>query len=266
MIKKLASSLREYKKSSIIAPVFITLEALLDVVIPMLMAKLIDFGIDAKNMAYILKMGVYLFIGAILAIFFGIIAGNNAAIASSGFAKNLRHDMYYKVQDFSFSNIDKFSTGGIVTRLTTDVTNLQNAYQMILLVAVRSPAMLVLSLIAAFHIDAHISAIFLIAAPILGVGLFFIMYKVHPIFQRVFRTYDRLNNTVHENLSGIRVVKAFTRESHEEVRRDIRINIPGLFKGSETSGIQYAACAVMHLRQYASALVVWCKGDCGFWQ
>jgi ATP-binding cassette subfamily B protein len=220
MIKKLASSLREYKKSSIIAPVFITLEALLDVVIPMLMAKLIDFGIDAKNMAYILKMGVYLFIGAILAIFFGIIAGNNAAIASSGFAKNLRHDMYYKVQDFSFSNIDKFSTGGIVTRLTTDVTNLQNAYQMILLVAVRSPAMLVLSLIAAFHIDAHISAIFLIAAPILGVGLFFIMYKVHPIFQRVFRTYDRLNNTVHENLSGIRVVKAFTRESHEEEKFD----------------------------------------------
>lgn len=220
MIKKLALSLREYKKSSIIAPIFITLEALLDVVIPMLMAKLIDFGIDAKNMAYILKMGVYLFIGAILAILFGVIAGNNAAAASAGFAKNLRHDMYYKVQDFSFSNIDKFSTGGIVTRLTTDVTNLQNAYQMILLVAVRSPAMLVLSLIAAFHIDAHISVIFLIAAPILGVGLFFIMYKVHPIFQRVFRTYDKLNNTVHENLSGIRVVKAFTRESHEEEKFD----------------------------------------------
>lgn len=216
MIKKLYASLREYKKDSLLTPIFVVFEAAMDIVIPLLMANLIDYGIDEKNMSYILKMGSILFMGAALAMLFGALSGKCAAVASSGFAKNLRHDMYYRVQDFSFSNIDKFSTASIVTRLTTDVTNLQNAYQMILRMAVRSPAMLVFSLIASFRINAQLSMVFLCIIPILGVGLGFIMMNVHPIFEHVFRTYDKLNNVVQENLLGIRVVKSYNREKHEE--------------------------------------------------
>ena len=216
MLKTLAGSIRQYKKDSILTPVYVILEALMDVVIPILMANLIDYGIDAKDMSYVLKMGIGLFIGALFALLFGVLAGTSAAVASSGFAKNLRHDMFYKVQDFSFTNIDQFSTSSIVTRLTTDVTNLQNAYQMILRMAVRSPAMLIFSLIAAFRIDRQLSLLFLFAIPILGIGLWLITTHVHPIFVRVFRTYDKLNNTVEENLRAIRVVKSYTRESHEE--------------------------------------------------
>lgn len=216
MLKTLAGSIRQYKKDSILTPVYVILEALMDVVIPILMANLIDYGIDAKDMSYVFKMGIGLFIGALFALLFGVLAGTSAAVASSGFAKNLRHDMFYKVQDFSFTNIDQFSTSSIVTRLTTDVTNLQNAYQMILRMAVRSPAMLIFSLIAAFRIDRQLSLLFLFAIPILGIGLWLITTHVHPIFVRVFRTYDKLNNTVEENLRAIRVVKSYTRESHEE--------------------------------------------------
>ena len=216
MLKTLAGSIRQYKKDSILTPVYVILEALMDVVIPILMANLIDYGIDAKDMSYVLKMGIGLFIGALFALLFGVLAGTSAAVASSGFAKNLRHDMFYKVQDFSFTNIDQFSTSSIVTRLTTDVTNLQNAYQMILRMAVRSPAMLIFSLVAAFRIDRQLSLLFLFAIPILGIGLWLITTHVHPIFVRVFRTYDKLNNTVEENLRAIRVVKSYTRESHEE--------------------------------------------------
>lgn len=216
MIKKLAASIRQYKKDSIITPIYVILEAVMDVVIPILMANLIDYGIDEKNMSYVMIMGAVLLFCAILALVFGAFAGRSAAIASSGLARNLRHDMYYKVQEFSFSNIDKFSTASIVTRLTTDVTNLQNAYQMILRLAIRSPAMLIFCLIVSFHINAQLSMVFLFAIPILGIGLWLIMSHVHPIFQRVFRTYDKLNNVVQENLRAIRVVKSFTRESHEQ--------------------------------------------------
>lgn len=216
MIKKLTASIRQYKKDSIITPIFVILEAIMDVIIPILMANLIDYGIDAKDMSYVVKIGAVLLICALLALIFGAFAGRSAAIASSGLARNLRHDMYYKVQEFSFSNIDKFSTASIVTRLTTDVTNLQNAYQMILRLAIRSPAMMVFCLIVSFRIDAQLSLIFLFAIPILGVGLWLIMSKVHPIFQRVFKTYDKLNNVVQENLRAIRVVKSYTRENHEE--------------------------------------------------
>jgi ATP-binding cassette subfamily B protein len=216
MIKKLAASLREYKKESILTPLYVMLEAVMDVVIPVLMASLIDSGIDKKDMAYLLKMGAILAFCAVLAMLFGALSGRSAAIASAGFARNLRHDMYYRVQDYSFSNIDKFSTASIVTRLTTDVTNLQNAYQMILRVAIRSPAMLIFCLIVTFRIDAHLAMTFLYFIPILGVGLGLIISHVHPIFERVFKTYDKLNNVVQENLRAIRVVKSFTRESHEE--------------------------------------------------
>lgn len=180
MIKRLARSIREYKKDSILAPVYVTFEVVMEVVIPILMANLIDFGIEAGNMQYILKMGAALAVSCIISLLFGVLSGNSAAKASAGFAKNLRRDMFYNVQNFAFSNIDKFSTASIVTRLTTDVSNLQNAYMMIIRTAVRSPAMLVFSLIMAFQVNGRLALIFLGAIPILGVGLYFIMTKAHP--------------------------------------------------------------------------------------
>ena len=216
MIKRLAGCVREYKKDSILAPIFITLEVVMEVFIPLLMAKLIDYGIDAGNMTAIWEIGIALILSAITALIFGALSGIYASKASAGFAHNLRHDMYYNVQDFSFSNIDKFSTASIVTRLTTDVTNVQHAYQMIIRVAVRSPIMFLFSLIMAFNINPQLSLIFLCAIPILAVGLYLIMSRAHPIFERVFRTYDKLNNVVQENLRGIRVVKSFVRGEHEK--------------------------------------------------
>ena len=215
MVRKLLRSVREYKKHSILAPVFVIFEVIMEVVIPLLMANLIDFGIDDGNLEYIVKMGVVLVVFALISLIFGILSGRSAAIASAGFAKNLRKDMYYKVQNFSFSNIDKFSTASIVTRLTTDVTNVQNAYMMIIRVAVRAPIMLICALVLAFNVNSSMALIFLCIVPILAVCLFFIMSKAHPIFERVFKTYDKLNNVVQENLYGIRVVKSFVREDHE---------------------------------------------------
>ena len=215
MLKKLTASVRQYKKESLLAPVYVTLESILEIIIPTLMAYLIDYGINQKNMSYVLWMGLVLIIFALLSLLTGFLAGRNAAIASSGFARNLRRDMFYNVQKFSFSNIDKFSTASIITRLTTDVTNVQNAYQMLLRLAVRSPMMIIFALVFSFRIDAHLSLIFLAAIPVLGIGLGLIMSHVHPIFVRVFNSYDRLNNVVQENLHGIRVVKSYIREDHE---------------------------------------------------
>lgn len=215
MVKELMKSIREYKKDSVLAPVCVSLEVVLEVIIPLLMARLIDYGIDGGELGYIWGMGIALAITAMISLFFGALAGKYAARASAGFARNLRKDMYYKVQDFSFSNIDKFSTASIVTRLTTDVTNVQNAYQMIIRMAVRSPFMLIFSMIMAFGINARMSLIFLGVIPVLGVGLWLIMSRAHPIFERVFQTYDKLNNVVQENLHGIRVVKSYVREEHE---------------------------------------------------
>jgi len=179
------------------------------------MAKLIDNGIDKGDMTYITQTGIYLAILCVESLIFGALAGKHAAIASSGYAKNLRSEMYQNIQKFSFSNIDKFSSASIVTRLTTDVTNVQNAYQMIIRIAVRSPLMLIFSLVMAFRVNAKLSLIFLAAVPVLGIGLFLIMTKAHPIFEKVFAMYDKLNNVVQENLRGIRVVKSFVREDHE---------------------------------------------------
>jgi ATP-binding cassette subfamily B protein len=192
------------------------LESILEIVIPTIMAFLIDNGINQKDMSYVLKMGLVLILAAALSLVTGILAGRSAAVASAGFARNLRHDMFYNVQNFSFSNIDKFSTASIITRLTTDVTNVQNAYQMLVRLAVRAPMMIVFALMFSFRIDAQLSLIFLATIPVLGLGMFVIMSRVHPIFVRVFRTYDRLNNIVQENLHGIRVVKSYIREDFEE--------------------------------------------------
>jgi len=216
MIKKLLSSVREYKKDTILTPVYVIVESFLEILIPTLMAYLIDYGISKKNMSNVLWIGLALFISALISLLVGALAGRSAAIASSGFAKNLRHDMFCNVQKFSFSNIDKFSTGSIITRLTTDVTNVQNAYQMLIRLGIRAPIMIIFALIFSFRINAHLSLIFLVTIPVLGLGLWLIMSHVHPIFVRVFNTYDRLNNVVQENLLGIRVVKSYIREDHEE--------------------------------------------------
>lgn len=216
MINRLSQSIREYKRDSILTPIYVSLEVLLEVVIPILMASLIDYGIDAGNLNYVLKMGIMLLTFAGISLLTGALAGRSAAIASSGFAKNLRQDMYYNVQNFSFSNIDKFSTASIVTRLTTDVTNVQNAFQMIIRMAFRAPIMLIFSMVAAFRIHSQLSLIFLVAVPVLGIGLYTIMIKAHPIFERIFKIYDRLNNIVQENLHGVRVVKSFIREEYEK--------------------------------------------------
>ncbi|HAA43757.1 MAG TPA: ABC transporter ATP-binding protein [Ruminiclostridium sp.] len=215
MIKTLAKSIREYKIPSILTPVLVMLEVLFEVIIPFIMAKLVDEGISAGNMSVILKLGTFLLLSAFLALVSGALAGKTAAHASAGFAKNLRQDMFYNVQKFSFSNIDKFSTSSIITRLTTDVMNVQNSYQMLIRGAVRSPIMLAFTLFAAFRINKELSMIFLGAIPVLGIGLFLIIKNAHPIFRKVFKTYDKLNNVVQENLRGIRVVKAFVREDYE---------------------------------------------------
>ena len=216
MIKKLLHSIKEYKKDTILAPVYVTIESILEIIIPTLMAVLIDQGISQKNMSNVVRIGLILVACASVTVFFGILAGRSAAIASSGFAKNLRRDMFHNVQKFSFSNIDRFSTASIITRLTTDVTNVQNAYQMIVRLAVRAPVMIVFALIFSFRIDARLSLIFLATIPVLGTGLWLIMSRVHPLFVRVFTTYDKLNGVVQENLLGIRVVKSYIREDYEE--------------------------------------------------
>lgn len=216
MLKRLLKCVREYKTDSIKAPVYVAFEVLMETVIPLMMANLIDKGITNSNMSYITKMGIALVISALISLLFGALSGKCAAKASCGFAKNLRKDMYYNVQNFSFSNIDKFSTAGIVTRLTTDVTNVQNAYQMIIRIAVRAPLMLVIAMCMTFSINARLSLIFLCVIPVLGIGLAIIMSKAHPIFKRVFKKYDKLNSVVQENVLGIRVVKSYVREDHEK--------------------------------------------------
>ena len=181
MVRKLLRSVREYKTSSLLAPLFVTCEVILEVIIPMLMANLIDFGIEAGNMQYILKMGLALIICCIVSLTFGALSGKYAAVASAGFAKNLLEDMYNKVQEYSFSNIDKFSTASIVTRLTTDITNIQNAYMMSIRVAVRCPIMLIFALFIAFQINSHLAPIFVIAIPIPMRNGFLNGYSAHTI-------------------------------------------------------------------------------------
>ena len=215
MIKRLSQCIREYKKDAILSPLYVLVESLLDVAIPFVMAGLIDKGIEAGNMSMILRYGAILVGFALVALTFGTLSGRSCARATAGFARNLRHDMFHHLQVYSFSNIDKFSSAGLVTRLTTDVSNVQNAFMMIIRTLIRCPAMLIFAMVMSFRINHDISLIFLAVIPILGVGLYLIIKHVHPVFERVFKTYDRLNGVVQENLSGIRVVKNFVREDHE---------------------------------------------------
>lgn len=220
MNRKLLRSVREYKRESFLTPVLVCLEVLMEVLIPLLMAKIIDVGIMEGDMAYIIKMGLLLIAMAMLALVFGAKAGQLGAIASSGYVKNLRHDIFYKIQDFSFGNIDHFSTSSLVTRMTTDITNVQMAYMFTIRLLARAPIMIVLSLIMTLTISVPIAVIMLITVPVLGGTLIFIAKKAHPHFVQVFDEYDVLNNTVQENVNAARVVKAYVRADHEVEKFD----------------------------------------------
>ena len=216
MVKKLAKFIKEYKTAAILTPIFVVLESVMEVLIPFLMAKIIDVGIYGGDVSYIVKIGTILILCAILSLTFGMMSGRFAAKASSGFARNLRKAMFYKVQDYSFENINKFSTSSLVTRMTTDVTNVQMAFQMIIRILVRGPIMMIFALLMVLSISAKLSLVFLVAIPVLGGILLLIALKAHPNFERVFKKYDSLNRVVQENVSAIRVVKAYVREDYEE--------------------------------------------------
>lgn len=234
MVKKLMRSIREYKKASLLAPIYVACEVILEVLIPYLMAGIIDIGIAESDMNYIYTMGTVLIVAAMASLFCGFMSGRYAAIAAAGFAKNLREDQFRCVQKFSFANIDNFSAASLVTRMTTDVTNVQNAYQMIIRTAVRSPLMLVCAMALSFTVNWRLALIFLVAIPLLGGGLIFIALKAHPYFNKVFRRYDRLNTVVQENVSGARVVKAYVRGNEEtEKFKEVSADVYKKFKTAE---------------------------------
>lgn len=215
MIKELMKHIGEFKKETILTPIFIVLEAIMESIIPLLMAAIIDNGVEKEDMNYVIMMGILMLGAAMLSLLSGIIAGKTAAKASTGYARNLRKAMYYNIQNFSFSNVDKYSTAGLVTRLTTDVTNVQNAFQMLIRMFIRAPFMLISAMVMSFMINAKLTLVFLVAIVFLGISLYFIMTSAHPNFMKVFKKYDNLNASVQENLTGIRVVKAYVREDYE---------------------------------------------------
>ncbi len=216
MLKTLLAQVKQYKKDSLLAPLFTTLESIMEILLPFITAQLIDKGISAGNMSEVWKYGIIMIIMAFISLGFGILAGKYAATASTGFAANLREGMYEKIQTYSFSNIDKFSTAGLVTRMTTDVTNLQNAYMMLVRIAVKTPVMMITSVVMALIISPQLSMIFLVAVVVLGIALFFIVNAATKTFNKVFSSYDDLNASVEENVSAARVVKAYVREDYED--------------------------------------------------
>ena len=216
MIKTLMGCVREYKKPSVLTPIFVSVEVVMECIIPFFIAKLINHIENGTDMKMILVYGGVLVLLAFVSLFFGALAGSTCATASAGFAKNMRHDLYYKVQDFSFSNIDKFSTSSLVTRLTTDVTNVQMAYMMIIRLAVRAPFMMIFAIIMAFAMCPQLSTVYVAIVPFLAFALFMIIRKAMPLFDSVFKKYDKLNNSVQENVKGMRVVKSFVREDYEK--------------------------------------------------
>ena len=234
MIKELAKYIKQYKKDSILTPIFVIGEVVMEVVIPFLMAKIIDVGIQNSDLNYIFKIGIVLVVSAFLSLTFGMLSGRYAAKASAGFAKNLRQGMFYNIQNYSFTNIDKFSTSSLVTRLTTDVTNVQQAFQMIIRILVRAPIMLIFAFFMVFSINTTLAWIFVFTMPVLAVVLFFIAITAHPYFEKVFKKYDTLNRVVGENLNAIRVVKAYNREEHEEEKfGKVNNEVYNLFKKAE---------------------------------
>lgn len=255
MINRLMKSIREYKKEALLSPLFISFEVLLEILIPFFMAKIIDVGLKNSDLKYTLSLGIILIIAAMFSLLFGVLAGQFAAKASAGFAKNLRKDIYYKIQDFSFHNIDKFSTASLVTRMTTDITNVQNAYQMIIRTLVRAPFMMIFALIMVFTINRELFMVFLIIVPILGAGLFIIILKAHPHFEKVFQIYDKLNKIVQENLSGIRVVKSYVRNEYENKKfDDISQDVYFRFKTAEK--IVAWNAPLMQFSVYTSILMI----------
>ncbi len=243
MLKKLAKSIREYKLPSILAPLFISGEVAMEVIIPLIVAELINQGINYKNAAgeivgnsdSLIKIGLILVACCLISMIFGTLAGDFAAKASTGFAKNLRRDMFYSIQNYSFRNIDKFSSSSIITRLTTDVTNVQNSYQMLIRIAVRSPLMIIFSFVMAFYIHPKLGSIYLCVVPVLLLGLLLIMKFAYPLFMKMFKIYDNLNRVTQENLRGVRVVKSFVREEHEKKKfRDVSDSIYSIATKAET--------------------------------
>ena len=234
MFKKLSKYVKEYKKAALLTPFFVVLEVVMEVIIPLLMAKIIDVGIQNGDVKYILEIGGLLIVSAILSLTSGMLSGRFAAKASSGYAKNLRKEMFHKIQDYSFENIDKFSTSSLVTRMTTDVTNVQMAFQMIIRILVRGPIMMIFALLMVMSISAKLSLVFFVAIPLLGFVLFYIARKAHPNFERVFKKYDKLNRVVQENVGAIRVVKAYVREEHEEDKfKEVNGEVYSYFKKAE---------------------------------
>lgn len=218
MVKTILSQVKEFKKDSLLTPVFMILEVIMEMVIPLLMAAIIDNGVEKGNLPYIYKTGAIMMVMAVFGLAAGMLGAKYAASASTGLARNLRETMFDNIQGFSFANIDKFSTAGLVTRLTTDVTNIQNAYQMILRMCVRAPFSMVTAMVMAFWINAKLASVYLIAVVLLGACLFFIMGKATRYFKQIFPKYDELNASVQENVSAIRVVKAYVREDYENER------------------------------------------------
>ena len=255
MIRKLARSIRQYKRDTILTPLSMTLEVIMEVLLPIIMADLIDNGISAGNSAIVWRDGLLLAGVSILSLLSGLLGGVFGARASSGFARNLRHDMYYRLQDYSFSNIDKFSTSSLITRLTTDVSNVQNAFQMLIRMAARSPLMLIFSGIMAFCVNARLALIFLCVVPFLAVGLTYVATHAHPVFRKVFKTYDSLNNVVQENVRGMRVVKSFVREDYEDKKfEDISGQVCTLFTKAER--IIALNSPLMQFAMYACTLLI----------
>lgn len=234
MIKTLAKQIKEYKSASLVTPIFMILEVAMEMVIPLLMASIIDDGVQAGDMKHIFAIGCYMILAAIVGLFAGVMGGKYGAKASTGFARNLREAMYENIQTFSFSNIDKFSTAGLVTRMTTDVTNIQNAYQMLLRMCFRAPVSLICAMLMAFLINARVASIYLVAVVFLGIVIIFIMRAVSKYFSEVFKKYDDLNASVQENVAAQRVVKAYVREDYEiDKFHKASYNIYKMFKKAE---------------------------------
>lgn len=255
MLKTLGRQLKEFKKASILTPTYMLLEVAMEMIIPLLMASIIDDGVNKGNMNHIYVVGAFMIICAAIGLFGGIMGGKYGALASTGFARNLRSAMFKNIQNYSFENIDKFSTAGLVTRLTTDITNVQNAYQMLLRMGTRAPASLIVAMVMAFVISPRLASIYLIAVIILGIFLFMIIYAVRKIFTVVFKKYDDLNASVQENISGIRVVKAYVREEHEKSKfQKASTNIYKMFIKAE--GILALNSPLMMITVYSCILLV----------
>ena len=260
MLKTLFSNIGEYKKKALLAPAAIVGEVAMEVTIPMVMAKILDNGISKGRIGYVAAMGGVMMLMALFSLMFGALAGRLSAVAAMGFAKNLRSALFRKVQSFSFSNVDKFSTASLTTRLTTDVTNVQNAFMMLIRGAVRSPIMLIMATIMAVRMNARLSLVFFAAVPVLGIALFLIIFNAHPRFENMLRRYDDMNGKVQENLVGIRVVKAFAREEHE--KKLFRENTDRVRRAQFfAEKLVILSMPIMQLCMYASiAAIMWFGG------